>query len=45
MSGPANGHDVIVVGDSPARRLFRDVLQAAPLLVAPLVAILQNNNN
>lgn len=37
--------DVIVVGDSPARRLFRDLLQAAPLLVAPLVAILQNNNN
>ena len=37
--------DVIVVGDSPARRLFRDILQAAPLLVAPLVAVLQNNNN
>jgi len=37
--------DVIVVGDSPARRLFRDVLQAAPLFVAPIVALLQNTNN
>jgi polysaccharide export outer membrane protein len=33
-------NDVVVVGDSPARRLFRDVLQAAPLLVTPLVALL-----
>lgn len=34
-------NDVIVVGDSPARRLFRDVLQASPLFVAPIVALLQ----
>lgn len=33
--------DVVVVGDSPARRLFRDLLQAAPLLVTPIVALLQ----
>ncbi|HYD12461.1 MAG TPA: polysaccharide biosynthesis/export family protein [Allosphingosinicella sp.] len=33
--------DVIVVGDSPARRLFRDILQASPLFVAPIVALLQ----
>jgi polysaccharide export outer membrane protein len=33
--------DVIVVGDSPARRLFRDVLQASPLFVTPIVALLQ----
>jgi polysaccharide export outer membrane protein len=35
-------HDVVVVGDSPARRLFRDLLQAAPLLTTPIVALLQN---
>lgn len=35
--------DIVVVGDSPSRRIFRDVLQAAPLLTTPLVAILQNN--
>lgn len=33
--------DVIVVGDSPQRRLFRDFIAAAPLLVAPLIAVLQ----
>lgn len=33
--------DVIVVGDSPGRRLFRDILQASPLFVAPIVALLQ----
>lgn len=34
-------NDVIVVGDSPSRRLFRDFLQASPILVAPLIAVLQ----
>lgn len=34
-------NDVIVVGDSPQRRLFRDVVSLAPLLAAPLVAILR----
>lgn len=34
-------NDVIVVGDSPQRRLFRDFVSLAPLLAAPLVAILQ----
>ncbi|MBD8679939.1 polysaccharide export protein [Sphingomonas sp. CFBP 13720] len=35
-------NDVIVVGDSPQRRLFRDVASVAPILAAPLIAILQN---
>jgi polysaccharide export outer membrane protein len=35
--------DVVVVGDSPARRLFQNALQAAPLLVTPIVALLQRN--
>lgn len=34
--------DVIVVGDNPTRRIFRDVLAAAPLLVSPLIVLLQN---
>ena len=37
--------DKIVVGDSPGRRLFRDVLQASPLITTPIIALLQNNNN
>lgn len=32
-------NDVIVVGDSPQRRLFRDFVSLAPLLAAPLIAI------
>ena len=34
--------DTIVVGDSPGRRIFRDFLTAAPLLISPLVAVLDN---
>ncbi|MBN8811814.1 polysaccharide biosynthesis/export family protein [Sphingomonas leidyi] len=34
-------NDVVVVGDSPARRLFKDVLQVLPVLTAPLVIALQ----
>jgi polysaccharide biosynthesis/export protein len=34
-------NDVIAVGDSPSRRLFRDILQASPLLVTPIVVLLQ----
>jgi polysaccharide export outer membrane protein len=37
-------NDVVVVGNSRARRIFRDILQASPILSAPLVAILNNNN-
>lgn len=33
--------DVVVVGDSPTRRLFRDITSAGGLLAAPLVAILR----
>ncbi|AOW24538.1 polysaccharide export protein [Sphingomonas melonis TY] len=34
-------NDVIVVGDSPQRRLFRDFVSVTPLLAAPLIAIVQ----
>ena len=34
-------NDIVVVGDSPTRRRFRDLVSLAPLLVAPLIAILQ----
>jgi polysaccharide biosynthesis/export protein len=33
-------NDVIIVGDSPARRAFKDFVSISPLLAAPLVAIL-----
>lgn len=41
---PVYANDVIVVGDSPQRRLFRDFVSLAPLLAGPLIAVLQNNN-
>lgn len=34
-------NDVIVVGDSPERRMFKDFVSVTPLLAAPLLAILQ----
>lgn len=34
-------NDVIVVGDSPQRRLFRDLVSLSPLIAAPLIALLQ----
>lgn len=30
--------DIVVVGNSPARRLFRDIISTAPLLSAPIIA-------
>lgn len=34
-------NDIVVVGDSPQRRMFRDFVSLAPLLAAPLIAVLQ----
>jgi polysaccharide biosynthesis/export protein len=34
-------NDVVVVGDSAARRLFKNALQIAPLLTTPLIVLLQ----
>jgi polysaccharide export outer membrane protein len=38
---PVYANDVIIVGDSPQRRLFRDFVSLSPILAAPLIAILQ----
>jgi polysaccharide export outer membrane protein len=38
---PIYANDVVVVGDSPERRLFRDFVSLSPLLASPLVAILR----
>ena len=38
---PIYANDVVIVGDSPQRRLFRDFVSLAPLLAAPLIAVLQ----
>lgn len=37
-------NDVVVVGTSRARRVFRDILSAAPLLTTPIIAVLTSNN-
>jgi polysaccharide export outer membrane protein len=37
---PIYANDVVIVGDSPQRRMFRDVIAVAPLVVAPLVALI-----
>jgi polysaccharide export outer membrane protein len=37
-------NDVVVVGDSAARRLFKDILQVAPLLSTPIIVLLQRRN-
>lgn len=34
-------NDVVVVGTSQARRLFRDIVQGSGLLVAPIIALIQ----
>lgn len=34
-------NDVVIVGDSPQRRIFRDFVSLAPLLAAPLIAVVQ----
>lgn len=36
-------NDIVVVGDSPARRVFKDVLNASPLLSAPIIGLIQRN--
>jgi polysaccharide export outer membrane protein len=38
---PIYANDVIVVGDSPQRRMFRDLVSLTPLIAAPLIAVLQ----
>lgn len=38
---PVYPNDMIVVGDSPARRLFKDFVSVTPLLAGPLIAAIQ----
>lgn len=38
---PIYANDVVIIGDSPQRRLFRDFVSLAPLIAAPLVAIVR----
>lgn len=35
-------NDIVMVGDSPGRRLFKDALALIPLLTTPLIILLQN---
>lgn len=34
-------NDVVIVGDSPQRRMFRDLVAVSPVLAAPLITIFQ----
>lgn len=34
--------DIVIVGDSQARRIFKDVLTAAPLITSPLLILFRN---
>lgn len=38
---PIYANDMIIVGDSPQRRMFRDLVSLSPLLAAPLIAVIQ----
>lgn len=38
---PIFANDVVVVGDSPQRRLLRDLLTIAPAFAGPIIAVLQ----
>ena len=38
-------NDIITIGDSSARRLFRDIISVIPLLTTPLIVALQNNGS
>ena len=38
-------NDVVVVGDSAARRLFKDALQLVPILTTPLILALQSSGS
>lgn len=35
-------NDVVIVGDSPQRRMFKNIVSLAPLLAAPLIGIVNN---
>jgi polysaccharide export outer membrane protein len=37
-------HDIVVVGDSPGRRMLQQIVSISPLFVSPLVAVLDSNN-
>lgn len=38
---PIFANDIVIVGDSPQRRLFRDFVSLSPLLAGPIIAVLQ----
>jgi polysaccharide export outer membrane protein len=35
-------NDIVMVGESPGRRLFKDALQVVPILTTPLILLLRN---
>jgi polysaccharide biosynthesis/export protein len=41
LDPPIYANDVVVVGDSPGRRLFKNLIQLTPLLTTPIIIALQ----
>ena len=39
---PIYANDVVIVGDSPERRRFKDIVSLAPLIASPIIAIANN---
>lgn len=37
-------NDIIVVGDSPGRRLLQQIVSISPLFISPLIALIDNRN-
>ncbi len=37
-------NDIVVVGESTSRQLFKDILQAAPAILTPIIILLTNTN-
>ncbi|MGE3396608.1 MAG: polysaccharide biosynthesis/export family protein [Sphingomonas sp.] len=42
---PVHPQDVVVVGESQARRLFPQLVSAAGLILSPIISVVGNNNN
>ena len=40
---PIYANDVVIVGESPARRMFENIIQGSSLLTTPLIIALRNN--
>ena len=38
---PMTSYDIVIVGDSPQRRAFKDILQTIPALLSPMILLVR----